>query len=234
MKIAVLSDIHSNYLALKSVLSAVSSIGVDAIIIAGDLVGYYFDPKPVLQLIRSHPKPIYIVRGNHEDMLARACLSTEELERITSQYGPGIEIALRQLSDSDIEWLTKLPHPLEITDFDRSILLCHGSPRAIDEYVYPDTSFEDIMMSMSQVPDIIIMGHTHYPYINQLNGCLILNPGSVGQPRNRQPGAHWALLDTQTLAVQAFIEPYDVSVLIESCQQHASAFPYLQQVLSRS
>lgn len=234
MKIAILSDIHANAAALRSVLASVRKQKADALLIAGDLVGYYFESQSVLQLIQSFAKPVYIVRGNHEEMLLRAYQCTKELKKLTLKYGPGIQTTLEQLSNSDILLLTRLPHPLRINDFPCSILLCHGSPTAIDQYVYPDGCVQEVVQSLHQIPDVLIMGHTHYPFVKQVDSCLVINPGSVGQPRNRFPGAHWALLDTTTMNVEAFIEPYDASDLIEECFNSAPDFPYLSEVLIRS
>jgi len=234
MKVAVVSDIHANVSAFEAVLKAARAKTVDALMIAGDLVGYYFEPKAVLQLIQSFEKPVYLVRGNHEEMLLKAKLSGDQLEEITSKYGPGLKCALDQLTNSEIQWLANLPHPLEINDFDCSILLCHGSPLSVDQYVYPDGAIENLLSSLQEPPDVLIMGHTHYPFVRNVDGCLVINPGSVGQPRNRVPGAHWALLDTQTMKVALFVEPYDNSDLLLHCVNVAPRHPYLREVLMRS
>lgn len=233
MRIAILSDIHANASALNAVLRSSHCLSADVLMIAGDFVGYYFEPKAVLQLLKSYKKTIFMVRGNHEEKLFRAKKSVKELEKISSKYGPGIQIALEQLTDSEVSWLARLPHPLEINKFEYSILLSHGSPLNIDQYVYPNNSVQDILQSLSKIPDVLIMGHTHYPLVEKVDGCLVINPGSVGQPRNRIPGAHWALLDTSTMSVDSFVEPYDLFVLQQSCLKIAPEFPYLCEVLTR-
>lgn len=234
MKIAILSDIHANATAFQVVLNSLRSKNVDALIIAGDLVGYYFEPKAVLRLVQSFEKPVYLVRGNHEEMLWKAKKSLDQLKEISSKYGPGIEIALDQLTDLEVEWVASLPHPLVVNELDCSILLCHGSPFSIDEYIYPDSPVEKILSSLSEPPDVLIMGHTHYSFVKNIDGCLIVNPGSVGQPRNRIPGAHWALLDTSTMNVDLFVEQYDTSNLQQYCVKLAPQYPYLREVLIRS
>ena len=234
MKLAILADIHSNASALAAVLSSAKKAQVDALLIAGDLVGYYFDPRSVLRLIQSYEKPCYLVRGNHEDMLRKAKACRTQLDEISARYGPGIQIALDQLTDSEVEWITGLPHPLAINDLDCSILLCHGSPFSIDEYVYPDCDIEDLLLSLNNPPRLLIMGHTHYPFVKTVDDCLVINPGSVGQPRNRVPGAHWALLDTQTTIVELLVERYDTSHLRQSCIELAPNHPYLHEVLIRT
>ena len=234
MKVAVVSDIHANITAFEVVLKAARSRNIDALLIAGDLVGYYFEPKAVLQLIRSFEKPVYLVRGNHEEMLLKAISCDDQLEAITLKYGPGLKCALNTLTSSDIQWLVELPHPLEIKDFDCSILLSHGSPCNIDRYIYPDDTMQNLFCNSLNQPDVLIMGHTHYPFVKHVEGTLCINPGSVGQPRNRMPGAHWALLDTQSTSVELFVERYDTSHLRQSCISLAPNHPYLHEVLIRT
>ena len=147
MKIAIVSDIHANASAFEAVLNALRDKNVDALMVAGDLVGYYFEPKAVLGLIQSFEKPIYLVRGNHENMLFKAKMCAHQLKEISAKYGPGIQIALDQLTDLEIDWLVKLPHPLMVNDLDCSIFLCHGSPLSIDEYIYPDHEVEQLLSS---------------------------------------------------------------------------------------
>jgi putative phosphoesterase len=231
MKVAIVSDIHANASAFEAVLKAARAKNVDVFMIAGDLVGYYFEPQAVIQLVKSSEKPVYIVRGNHEDMLLKAMICPDQLEEITSKYGPGIEFALNQLTRSEVEWIANLPHPLEINDLDCSIVLCHGSPLSVDQYVYPD---EILLSSFNELPNVLILGHTHYPFVKNVDRCLVINPGSVGQPRNRVPGAHWALLDTQTLNVDLLVEPYDSYDLQQRCIEVAPQHPYLREVLIRS
>jgi predicted phosphodiesterase len=167
-------------------------------------------------------------------MFLEAMGSSEVRNDIFCKYGPGIEIAMEQLSESQIDWISNLPHPLEVSSLECSIVLCHGSPNNINEYAYPDKPVLSVLQSLNQIPDVLIMGHTHYPFIRQVDGCLVINPGSVGQPRNRVPGAHWALLDTKTMTVEPFVEPYDTSDLIEACIKLAPDCPYLREVLTRS
>ena len=233
MKIGILSDIHANSAALDAVFNSPRFLDVDALIVAGDFVGYYFDPKYVIDRIRSFEKPTYCVRGNHEEMLLEAINNPNQLQNYILKYGPGISIALEELVDLDLTWISSLPHPLFIDDFSCSILLCHGSPSSIDEYIYPDNTLTDFFRCADNEPSVIIMGHTHYPFVRELDNCLIINPGSVGQPRNRIPGAHWALFDTDTMNVSMFVEAYDFAELQDKCCTVAPQHPYLHEVLTR-
>jgi putative phosphoesterase len=234
MKIAVIADIHANARALSAVLDSARHQGVDALVVAGDIIGYYFEPSTVLRLLRDWQRPMFVVKGNHEEMLQRALSEADFLSEITRRYGPGIKIAIQQMCREEIEWLLSLPHPLWARCCELELLLCHGSPHDINQYLYPDSPITDLIASLPQIPDMLITGHTHYPMVRNQGACLVINPGSVGQPRNRKPGAHWLLLDTESRKAEPQCESYDVSGLQSECMSLAPDHPYLHQVLTRS
>lgn len=231
MKLALLGDIHGNHLALAAVLDAAQNAGVDRLLITGDIVGYYFWPVEVVELLEPWDK--IVVRGNHEDMLARSLDSSEYLEKVDRRYGTGLRVALDLLSPDQLDWLAHLPHPSELEIDGVKIMLCHGSPWDVDQYVYPDADQELLVNCSASGHDWVILGHTHYPMEHRLGKTTIVNPGSVGQPRNRIPGAHWALLDTESGALSFRVETYDYSVIIETAAARQANIPYLHQVFTR-
>jgi len=233
MKIALIADIHSNAEALSAVLTSAKDANAEALMIAGDLIGYYFEPAKVLDQLLDWEGSIYIVRGNHEELMLAARESQKVRRKLSEQYGPGIDIAIEQLSEQQFDWVRNLPHPLIINEYKTPILLCHGSPGDINCYIYPDTPTEGLLGKECDLPRILVMGHTHYPMITKKRGRLIINPGSVGQPRNGQPGAHWTILDTDSLTAEHKIEPYNVGALLEQCTRYAPNHPYLRKVLER-
>lgn len=231
MKLALLGDIHGNDYALRSVLAAASSFGADELFITGDLVGYYFGPREVLELLQ--PWCRHVVRGNHEDMLNAARSDPGLLAQVDARYGTGLRAALEQLSEKQIDELCGLPHPLELEIDGCRILLCHGAPWDNDHYVYPDAQPELLERCAVREFDLVVLGHTHYPMQCRVGDTLVVNPGSVGQPRNRQPGAHWALFDTDTRNLEFHCEQYDSSGLVQECQKRHPELPYLAEVLIR-
>lgn len=114
-----------------------------------------------------------------------------------------------------------MAHPLEIKLDGKKILLCHGAPWDIDFYIYPDSSIDILSKCVIGSFDLVVLGHTHYPMLFSINNTLIVNPGSVGQPRNRKPGAHWAIYDTLSGKIEFKVEEYDCSELVvESKKRH--------------
>lgn len=231
MKIALLGDIHGNYRALQAVLQAAETSQVESLLVTGDLVGYYFSPRRVLQLLSEWDKAV--VRGNHEDMLAAARLDSNYLQTIEARYGSGIRVAMQELNVDQLNELCTLPHPLKLQIDGMHILLCHGAPWNVDQYIYPDAEAELLGRCASDEFDIVVMGHTHYPMVREVGETVLVNPGSVGQPRNRQSGACWALLDTSNRSITLRCEEYDCSALVTECQQRHPELPYLAEVLQR-
>lgn len=231
MKLGLLGDIHGNDFALQAVLAAASSCGVEKLLITGDLVGYYYAPLKVLDLLQ--PWDRHVVRGNHEDMLNTARSDPEFLAQMDARYGTGLRAAIEQLGMQQLDELCNLPHPLELDIDGCRILLCHGAPWNIDQYVYSDAQPALLERCAIQEFDLIVLGHTHYPMLHQIGKTLVVNPGSVGQPRNRQPGAHWAIFDTVNRSLEFRQEQYDSSALVRECQQRHPELSYLAEVLIR-
>ena len=232
MRCALLADIHGNSCALRAVLSAAKRNRVDVLLIAGDLIGYYFSPGEVLAMLEPWTK--FMVRGNHEEMLCRSLTDADELAYTTRQYGSGIQTAIDQLSLAQREHLIGLPHPFAVTLSDRNILLCHGAPDNINGYIYPDSDLSGLKSHVSGSVDLVVLGHTHYPLVRQLSETTqLVNPGSVGQPRNGCPGAYWGLYETGSSAVTLHREDYDYSLVQNEARLRHPELPYLTEVLAR-
>lgn len=232
MKLALLGDIHGNHLALEAVLTAATSAGVEKLLITGDLVGYYYSPSRVLEVLGIWDK--HVVRGNHEKMLIIARRDPEFLLQVDKRYGSGLRVAIEQLSTPQLDELCALPHPLDLNIGGCRILLCHGAPWNVDQYVYPDAAPELLQRCAINDFDLVVQGHTHYPMSHRIGATQLANPGAVGQPRNRNPGASWALFDTANCALEFRTEHYDASPLIKECAQRHPELPYLAEVLLRS
>jgi putative phosphoesterase len=232
MRLGLIGDIHANHYALAVVLAAATAFEVEKLLITGDLVGYYFDPLEVLKLLEPWPK--HAVRGNHEDMLSFARSDPSFLHKVNNRYGLGLHTAIEQLSGLQLDKLCALPHPRVIEIEKYKILLCHGSPWSIEEYIYPDADMNLLKRCSDTGFDVIVHGHTHYPAKHVVGKTLIVNPGSVGQPRNRQPGAHWAIFDTTTGDLEFRCEPYSAAQLIKECAQKNPELPYLAEMLIRT
>jgi predicted phosphodiesterase len=113
------------------------------------------------------------------------------------------------------------------------VLLCHGSPWDPDEYVYPDASAEVRERVVAEGQDLVVFGHTHHQLLWDFDLAKAVNPGSVGQRRDRSLGACWASWDTGSNKIVLRREPYDPAKLIAECRQRDPHLPYLADVLER-
>ena len=228
MKIGLLSDIHANYDALKIVLESLRKEKIVTLIVAGDSVGYYYSARKVLDSLESFT--VYHVLGNHEiDLLNYGSGSRGES---SYRFGSGLSRNYVDLTDSQIEFISTLKHPLHATIGDIDFLISHGSPWNLEEYIYPDSSSE-IWNKFVQYPErVFITGHTHHQMLKRYSGKLIINPGSVGQSRSTKSSSEWAILDTDNLQVTFFSERYDSGRLIAECLNNDPDFPLLRKHLA--
>jgi len=231
MQVAVLSDIHANLPALEAVLVQVRMLGIRRILCLGDMVGYYY--WPALCLERLSAFDVIDVRGNHEVMLAEAMECSATLHETSKNYGHGIEIALQELTAGEIKRLAELPLTCRVDIFGRTACLCHGTADGSFDYIYPDASAQDRERMHVPHVDVVFYGHTHHPVIWKSGGLSIANPGSVGQPRNYQPGAHWLLWDLESNTLTHRCSDYDVGLVVKECQTRDPDLPYLTNVLLR-
>jgi len=217
MKIGIISDIHSNLEALQTVLEKMSS--VDSIICAGDVVGYGANPNECVGLIKD--RGIQCVLGNHD----RAVLTGD-----TSWFNPlaakAVHWTRNALHNECREFLAGLPEKFTF-DFDFPLLVVHGSPmNPVEEYVLEERGARRCFEATKQ--EIIIIGHTHVAqsfslvgvdpvvelrlYKNggvlNLGGRTIINAGSVGQPRDGNWMASYAVIEGRRAEI--FRVAYDV------------------------
>ncbi|QDA31847.1 metallophosphoesterase family protein [Thermococcus indicus] len=194
MLIALISDIHSNLEALKAVWREVRH--ADAVLCMGDLVGYGASPNEVVEFVRERmeKRTFLCVRGNHDNAIAFGA------EWGFNPYArQAVRWHQRIMTVENLEFLRRLPvRQLFTDDAGRSYLLIHGSPRApLDEYLFPwlpDEEFKAVLSYVRQ--DDLLVGHTHVPMLRVIDGRRIINPGGVGQPRDGDWRAAYALIDT--------------------------------------
>jgi putative phosphoesterase len=184
MKVAVLADIHANFVALETVLDHVEAWGPDEVIIDGDVVNRGPRPAECLQLISEKQRSSgwKLVRGNHEDYVI------SQASPQAARSGPAFEVhkasywTLKQL-DFSVEALKAMPDYQELHDpAGESVYITHGSLSGIRDGIYPEMSDSELSQRiLSDIP-MFCVGHTHRPLVRSLNGTLVVNAGSVGLP----------------------------------------------------
>ena len=232
MNVALISDIHANAHALKAVLNAAKSNNVSKILCCGDYVGYYYEPKRMINLLNDWDWKG--ISGNHDIML-KDWIKKNKRDEIYSKYGSSISIAAEQLSSNEAKFIYDRPKALKIEIENYKVLICHGSPWDRDNYIYPDSSPEVInkLFNFDLEIDLLVYGHTHYPVKWEKDNMFIINPGSVGQPRDRKPGASWVLWNTTSNEFNFFREEYDIKPVVDMCKKYDPNKKYLIDVLKR-
>jgi predicted phosphodiesterase len=209
MRYLVLSDIHANLEALESCVTDAARRGYDATLVLGDLIGYGADPNAVIDRIQALA-PVAIVRGNHD----KIALGLAEAEGFNPVARDAARWTFESLTPEHRRWLADLPHgPTIVDDF---VEICHGSPYDEDAYIFDE--LDAIRGIKSSERPLCLFGHTHYPITFEVAGAklrgsgpaanaetvleiqpetkYLLNPGSVGQPRDGDPRAAYAIVDT--------------------------------------
>lgn len=207
MNIALISDIHGNYPALEAVMESEDFKAADQVYCLGDLVGYYPYPEECVARVRRQRIPC--VMGNHD----YSCVENRPCRN--NRIGrASLELTRRLVSRQTIVFLSEVPDRLEVQLNKERLYLVHGSPEnPLNGYVLPGDSVN--------VPigcGILAMGHTHKQFSRNQSGRLLLNPGSVGQPRDGK-GACFAVLDLEGFRAGLHRVNYDPSEVIQKTEQ---------------
>ncbi len=214
MRIALLADVHGNLPALEAVLKDVDALEADQIWVAGDLVGYNPWPNEVVKLLKD--RKVRAIRGNHD----RAAISGD-----TSWFNEFAAAAIRWtrivLTPASVGYLKTLDDRWRVPLAEGVAAMFHGSPRNDDEYVLP-WAVDETLVRMARA-NFVVLGHTHIPMAFTTRYGVLVNPGSVGQPRDRDPRAAWALLDTYTRGVLPRRVPYDIGAVVSEI--HKAGLP---------
>lgn len=223
MRYLILSDMHSNWEAFRVVLRKARRKSFGAYLVLGDLVGYGAAPNQVVDAVRDLPRKVYTVRGNH-DKVVSAIDSGESFN----------DAALRaarwtgdRLNESNFRFVRELPEgPCPVSD---GLTICHGSPLDEDAYVFSDFDAYSIFSATST--RLTFFGHTHVPSLFCLKSGgievrllrgetgrieldpearYLINPGSIGQPRDRDPRAAYMTYDSDRAVVRWYRLRYPI------------------------
>jgi putative phosphoesterase len=216
MRILLLADIHANWPALQAIQEP-----FDVCVVLGDLVDYGLEPGPCIEWVRQ--RATYSIRGNHDHGVAQNV-------RINGKNGykylTTVTRVLTQerISSNDRRYLSSLPVSKRVTLDNTRFLFVHATPRdPLDEYAIADVEFWSRRLGDVDA-GVICVGHTHHPYVLEVGDKLIVNPGSVGQPRDGDPRASYAVIDNQRVELKRIEYPVEdtVRTVLESNLQETA------------
>jgi putative phosphoesterase len=227
MRWAIFSDVHGNLPALEAVLSDIEGQCVDKILHCGDLVGYGPFPNEVLNLIRS--RGIMGVMGNYDDGVGFerddcGCEYRDEKQRLLGHRS--LDWTKAHVTRENKEFLRSLPRELRFSQGAFEVLLTHGSPRRINEYLYEDRPVKTFSRLLEVGGcNVLVCGHTHLPYHKVIDDKHVVNVGSLGKPKDGDPRATYALLTLiEGLGVDFRRVSYDVERMARAIE--ASELPH--------
>jgi diadenosine tetraphosphatase ApaH/serine/threonine PP2A family protein phosphatase len=223
MRYLVLTDIHANLEAFDACLEDAAARRYDDTLVLGDLVGYGADPNAICERVRDL-RPLAIVRGNHDKV---AC-GLDQAEGFNSVAKSAARWMLDVLTPENRDWLAALPEGPKIVD--ELVEICHGSPFDEDAYIFDE--LDAVRALKVATRQLCLFGHTHYPVTFELSSesfdssgpyaaaetelrlkpgaKYLVNPGSVGQPRDGDPRAGYVILDTAEGTATWLRADYDI------------------------
>jgi predicted phosphodiesterase len=200
-RVALLSDVHGNLAALDKVLADIASCGCGETYCLGDLVGYGPDPSGVVERMRERAIPT--IRGNYDDGVGKRlgnCGCFYDSEQARTDGTASYVFTDKTLNADDHAWLAALPDNVRLEAAGLRVLLTHGSPRKINEYLMPERpSAQLARLADNAEADVVCVGHVHMPYhrvVTADDGRRVhyVNAGSVGKPKDGDPRACWVEL----------------------------------------
>jgi putative phosphoesterase len=204
MRILLLADLHANWPALQAITEP-----HDVCICLGDLVDYALDPAPCIEWVRRNAH--FTVRGNHDHGVAQ---DIRVSGRNGYKYLSGITrtVTRERLGPDDRRFLAHLPITRMLTLDEARFFLVHATPRdPLDEYAPADPEFWARRLADVEA-DVVCVGHTHLPYVLEVGEKLVINPGSVGQPRDGDPRAAYAVIENNHVELKRVEYPIEDAV----------------------
>jgi putative phosphoesterase len=234
-RVAVITDVHGNLPALEATLARIDALGIESVYCGGDLVGYGPHPNEVCRLIEERRIPT--IYGNYDHAIGRdledcGCAYRDQHDRELGQRS--IEWTLEHTNQRSKAFMRGLPFEVRFELGPKRVRLVHGSPRKVNEYLFEDKparTFERIAVGADC--DVLVFGHTHQPWIREYAGVLFVNCGSVGKPKDGDPRAALALLETDGERVTARIErvEYDTERVARQLAEAGLPGEYAQKLL---
>lgn len=219
MKLLVLSDIHGNWPALEAVIRTEKRI--DGFICLGDIVNYGPHPAQCVAWVEEHIFPGWIVKGNHDRALGcgedpRCSAPYREMAAAMQAY------TAKQLSAEAKSYLAGLPTMASQVVDKSNVMFCHAAP-SDPLYAYIPKEYarqwtDEVVLARN--PDFLFVGHTHHPFIRQFGDTTVVNPGSVGQPKDGDPRASFVLWRDGVVELRR--AEYDVRSVVRDLQGCAS------------
>lgn len=193
MRICFFSDVHGNIDAFHAFYREIEGKRIDQLVFGGDFFGYFYHPNEIISQMRE--KGVHCILGNHDRFFLDIYYGNRGESELINKYGSAYKDIVSKIDTENIRFLENLSDHWEIMINELRIGFFHGGPEnPLEQRIYPDTVIKDEMPY--QAYDYIFLGHTHHKMLRRVGKCQLVNPGSVGQPRDGK-GTSYVIFDTE-------------------------------------
>lgn len=230
MRLLVFSDLHGNSYALDAFLKRIRQEEYDQLVFCGDIFGYYYNQHEIIQRLAQTDNLIWL-KGNHDAYFQRLFYGVEEETDYVKNYGHSYADVRSRFTRQECDTIAACQSEYIIVDADCRIGIFHGTPQEpLEGRLYPKDAIKD--PQIYQKYDIVILGHTHCRMERFVGDTLIVNPGSLGQPRDGS-GYGYAVVDTEVKKVRFETILLDTTELYRQIDQYDAGLKKLKGVLER-
>lgn len=213
-KVVFISDIHGNIEAMKSVIADIEARNIDMsnVYCLGDSVGYGTRPNEVINMLKE--MEIVSILGNYDEAVGfylPTCGCNIKSDSDKAKTKNALSWTVEHTSSEKKEYLREFEEQLTLQISEKKLLLTHASPISITDYVFEEDTEKQEEIAEELEEDIIVFGHTHFPYVKEIKGKLFINAGSVGRPKDGDNRACYCILTIgEKLEVEFVRISYDV------------------------
>lgn len=200
MRIGFISDVHANLPALRTFLEIAKKERLERIYCGGDVVGYNPYPAEVVEIFMREKIPT--VAGNHD-----ASVCSNDFGNFNWAAEAAGRWTRKKLTHEHLDYLSSLPPLLRFEWAGKRICVCHGSPYDRDEYIYPQEVSKELLFAANA--DILVLGHTHIQFFVTFPEGIVLNPGSIGQPRDGDWMPGYAILEEVDGKIEVILRRFE-------------------------
>jgi putative phosphoesterase len=231
MKIAFISDIHGNAVALEAVLKDIRAQGVDRIVVMGDICYRGPEPKRALELVRELDAEV--IKGNADEWTVRGVRAGEVPDAYLEKMNMEREWIASQLDREDIKYLDQLPTEWSLQATEQlTIHAFHATPDSLFEIVKPDAAEEvlESKLMRREGTDLYVYAHIHLPYVRYIQGKCVANLGSVGLPFDGLPKSSYLMVEAERSSISVTVRrvAYDLERTIHLYQ--SNQYPNAEQM----
>jgi putative phosphoesterase len=230
MRLAFLSDIHGNAVALDAVLEDINKRNPEKIIVLGDISYRGPEPKRALELVKSLNTDV--IKGNADEWVVRGIKEGEVAETAFQMMNKERDWIYKRLDEEDIRYLDELPTEMKLDVENMMIHAFHATPSSLFDVVQPFESDEALMdKMMKSEADLFVYAHIHKPFIRYIEGKCLMNIGSVGLPFDGLTKSSYAIVDIKEGSFQTSIVrvSYDLEKVIKQYQEED--YPNSEQMI---